>query len=333
MSEKKVVQVIEPAIKVVNFFGLAPYFRFQRPTEKAGVPFKVYAGTLWMAMIILCVYCELIKYELIYVKFNVAIIITNFLHYGSHLILNVFTTVYWIFIKMDKFHELLIQLLKFEDYVTLRKTFDSRHFTALLTLTIFITHTPIVLDGIIWAQISKWKLYEYYIPGEFNSACFNATLYYIFCVSRLITVRIIRLNQLMKRVAKDGRRREVEHILLIDLNIKSHEYLNNNQYELLELKQFGKLFSMLYDIIDLFNNLFGGIILCISLVTIIALLKFLVLIIVLAIDNQDIVVQLQYAVPKLSILSLTWTASYLVRNELVKGFFHLYFSCSYENIT
>ncbi|CAH0552645.1 unnamed protein product [Brassicogethes aeneus] len=131
-------------------------------------------------------------------------------------------------------------------------------------------------DSWMWISTVGWDWFQYYIARDIKYAQMCIMMYLMFTLGRVIQSRFNALNRMLKKVVHSIVQNENE-------TNGSGTYLSTKP----DLKTLSKSYNDLCELVDLYNFLFGVIIVCVALSTIAILLNNAVLAINYSFNKDD----------------------------------------------
>lgn len=299
MAYTKGIILLKPLLKVCNAAAISPLNPFENYKDKSKLKlYNYYALSLIATFTLLYIYCEYKRFLVVYPSMVLPVVLTTMVNYFSLLLMNVVTITMTTFWHNDTFTTLLITLKDTEEVLRLRHSFITKHATLVTYVYVLLIGGPLVFGAYVWPSSVSWYVYRYYLPGEFQYLHFSLTLYLLSCLATSVYLKFSRLNEYVLETMDKYVKTTDKHIYHVQSRVK----------------HIRKMYDVLSDAIIKINNIFGYIIVCVIVVTITTLLRYIMFLFVYAITQKKLgPVSFD---GRLLILSLFWSVSSLVSTKI-----------------
>lgn len=262
--------IIQPLLKLSNFLAIIPPFNLVKFSKKkrCSKTYKVYTAfvlVIYLSLYGLSVYG---RQMVVFSMLAIPIQIVDHVAYATLTLTNTLTSVQSVFFNYEEFRSFFEKTLKVECDVKMRML-SRRSFLKLFVPYVLAVLFLMLVDGFIWMHSLGWVNFRCYILRDIQYVHFCIINFLMFTLARVIEKRFSALNTLLSIVVyslqNPGFKKEYGFAALIDADSKDFQYQ--------DLKNIGKCYVLLCEMVDTFNKVFGSIIVSVALCTIAILLN------------------------------------------------------------
>lgn len=317
MKKYHSIQSIKYLYYISSILGIAPFFNFKSNKYCTSIIHAGYSVTWCILEIGFTLYDVIGRISHSYVDLNVPAIFMDVLSLFLQTVTMVYLTIHLTLYRKNKF-QMLIEDLNDFDKKCCNMQLDERP-NKIFYLKVFIYHLIFVLfcasDAYMWNKRLGFRVLRYYISRYVQVYKFVTFAFLFYNYVLIINDRFVYLNDTL-----------VKYVTLSNNSYLIHDctqetMVNNAEED--SIKKFNCLYTSMYDTVNLFNEVFGCIILLMCITIVVGLLQPIN--IAFSYAKTDLNSQRKSMDSDLIVVCILWALLYLVNIYAIS--FNLVFLC------